>query len=250
MAGRTGPTEADWIISRGFPVYAVAHAEATVRGSSTVDADLTRLEERMDGSGRFTVTNVVLNPDAWEETDDGARAVVPLTGASESTVPLVYVFPECLAAARQCGLDSRCTAGSGTLTVYAPMMPKDTIRLAVIAMFAQSVEQNVDVSAPGNTVIAYRLPIASKDTLGAVKIGENISISEDGTISAKGGISGCTHVLSGGIADQHHKHNEECMQDLIATGDEVNNALDRALGINADSGDDESLDPHDTGQEA
>ena len=39
----------------------------------------------------------------------------------------------------------------------------------------------------------YELPIASKDTLGGIKVGENLTISEDGTLNAKasGSGSGC-----------------------------------------------------------
>ena len=36
----------------------------------------------------------------------------------------------------------------------------------------------------------YTLPIASADTLGGVKIGENLSIAADGTLSVAGGSGG------------------------------------------------------------
>lgn len=226
---------AQWVVGPdGAPVYAVAHARATVRGNSTVDADLRRLEEKIDSTGSFTVTDVLINPDAWQEDDEeGLRAVLPVTGATLRTVPLICVEQEDSAVARRCGLKSWCASGEGTVTVYAELVPSGSIRLKILAMFAQSVEADIEVSQPDiPMVVNYKLPVATKDTLGGVKIGSGIEVSEDGTITAKN--NGCNHILSGGIAHEGHVHNTECMRDLIASTDEVNDALNRALGIDAD----------------
>ena len=240
MAKNGKASRADWVISHGEPVYTVAHAKATVRGNSTVDADLAVLEKLTSQSGHFTITRVSVASEAWQENEDGVQAVVPIAGMTSSTVPLAYIFPDTYAEAQQAGVDATCVSGEGCLTIYARMVPKDTIRLAVIAMFSQNTAGltdrpgNVEVTDPdGPALTRVELPVASKDTLGVVKIGDNIEILEDGTISAKPG--GCNHILSGGLAggSDNHKHNSECMSDLLASEDEVNAALNRALGIDA-----------------
>lgn len=236
MADQVKAREADWIVSRGMPVYAVAHAKATVRGNSTVDADLARLEERAAGTGSFTVTNAVVNVDAWQESADGVSAVIPVTGVTDSTVPLIYVLPQSSDTATYCGLMGKCTASDGIVTINAQITPKDTIELTILAMFSQTIETDINVAAPSAPVLAYyKLPPATKDTIGGVKIGRNIVVDEDGTISAADTAVGCKHVLSGaagpGPGDSHHVHDEECMKDLLATTDEVEDALNRALGI-------------------
>lgn len=235
MAKQAKAREADWILSQGQPVYAVAHAKATVRGDSTVDADLTRLEEQVNGAGSFTVTNVIVNVDAWQEDDDGVRAVIPVTGATQSTVPLVCVNPDDQAVALQCGLKPHCAAEQGTVTIYAQMIPKDVLSLTILAMFSQTAEKDIEVSAPeAPTITYYKMPAATRDTLGGVRIGDNIDIAEDGTISVPKTTAGCKHVLSGVVGEgSHHIHDEECMKDLIASPDEVEDALNRALGIDA-----------------
>lgn len=237
MAKMIKATEAHWIMSRSAsdatetPVYAVAHARATVRGDSTVDADLKSLEDKVNGSGRFTVTTAMVNDDAWQETDGGVMAIIPVEGATSVTMPLIFVIPDYLETAIQCGFGYRCTAADGIVTVYAHSVPAGLIEIIILAMFSQVVETNVEVSEPSVPVVAYyKLPVATKDTLGGVKIGRNIDVAEDGTISATPG--SCSHVLSGGIAE--HVHNEECMKGLVATSDEVNDALNRALGIDSD----------------
>lgn len=241
MAKQAKAKEAHWVVTpRGERVYTVAHAQATVRGNSTVDADLTRLEKQIHSGGSFTVTHAVLNPDAWVEDENGVWAVIPVTGMTEDTLPLVWVEHEDRDTARQCGLQDNCTSGDGILTVWSTMLPKALIRLRILAMFGQQIEHSVEVERPDTPGLThYSLPVATKDTLGGVKIGENIDVAEDGTISAKVG-SGCNHVLSGGIDDgsNHHVHDDECIQGLLATPGEVRDALNRALGIDADTGDD------------
>lgn len=242
MTRPTTPNEAYWIQKDGSSVYAVAHAGATVRGSSTVDADLTHLETIIASAGRFTVTDVVINPEAWHEPDAeeaGAAvelcAVVPITGASPDTIPIAIINRDDVAGAIQSGFDSGCRADAGTVTFYAKNIPNIPIRLSIFTMFAQNMEKEVEVAGPDAPVVAYyKLPVATSETLGGVKIGKNIDITADGTISAKGS-AGCNHILSGGIDDgSHHTCTEESIRDLVAGSDEVNDALNRALGIDTD----------------
>lgn len=240
MAENGRPRRAEWLISHGEPVYPVSHARAAVRGNSTVDADLVRLEKLMSQTGHFTITRATVAVGAWRENEYGVEAVIPVAGMTAATLPLVYIMPDTYALARQAGVGTTCVSGDGRLTVYARLAPQDTIRLAVIAMFSQETAGitdrpgNVEVTDPDvPALVRLEIPVASKDTLGGVRIGDNIEILEDGTISAKPG--GCNHILSGGIVggSDNHKHNSECMSDLLASEDEVNAALNRALGIDA-----------------
>ena len=50
-----------------------------------------------------------------------------------------------------------------------------------------------NVSSGGES--SYTLPIASTETLGGIKVGENLSITEDGTLNAIGGGGGGSYTL-------------------------------------------------------
>lgn len=52
-----------------------------------------------------------------------------------------------------------------------------------------SVKDSLELIA-GKSNEKYTLPIASADTLGGVKIGENLNIAADGTLSVAGGSGG------------------------------------------------------------
>lgn len=225
-----------WVTSaQGEQVYAVSHARAVVRGDSTVDADLSRLEELLDCYGSFTVTNAVVNVDAWEEDSEGVHAVVPVTGITPETLVLARAYADDDSIKSQCGLRDGCLTEAGTVTFYALLPPTDIISFTIVAMFSQSAEKDIEVSAPETPTIAYyKIPIATAETVGGVKVGGNLEITEDGTLSAKG-VGACSHVLSGGIYDgSHHAHTEDCFKDFVADPEDVMDALHRALGIDTD----------------
>lgn len=64
-----------------------------------------------------------------------------------------------------------------------------------------SVKDSLELIA-GKSNEEYTLPIASADTLGGVKIGENLSIAADGTLSATGGSGGGSGAMEGLTEDQ------------------------------------------------
>ena len=60
-------------------------------------------------------------------------------------------------------------------------------------------QQDIVCYATDSTIEDVELPIASKTTLGVVKIGENLTISADGTLSATGGGSGINFTTGSGL---------------------------------------------------
>ncbi len=65
-------------------------------------------------------------------------------------------------------------------------MIESSERLTGSVKAAQTLKGNVKSGGSSN----YELPIASKDVLGGIKVGENLTIDEDGTLNAQAGLSG------------------------------------------------------------
>lgn len=104
---------------------------------------------------------------------------VPVTEATADQFPSVALHKNALNTAKEAGMCPTVQAAEGYLRFWARNEPAE----AMDATVALSSSGSGTSGGGGGT---YVLPVATKDRLGGVKIGENISVAPDGTISATG----------------------------------------------------------------
>lgn len=165
---------AEWIINKAKKrIYAITHAKVVVRGKSTVDADLTAIENRLttiEENGALAVGEVTIPTSGWEADENGYHLDITNSSITASVIPVMVVNPNSYASAKECGLKGYCQSFDGYVRILSDSVPKSAIT-ASFALIGQRDE--TDVSG---------LPMASEDTAGLVKIGEGF-VSEDGVIS-------------------------------------------------------------------
>ncbi len=83
-------------------------------------------------------------------------------------------------------------SSSGRSPVIASIDTSNFVRLtgATEQIVSGNLGATGDIIAYQTSTADIKLPIASSDALGCIKIGEGLSITEDGTVSATGGGSG------------------------------------------------------------
>lgn len=99
---------------------------------------------------------------------------VEITEATAAMYPIVTIHPSSREAAVAAGLSSVCETFDGKIRFHSDSAPTGDI-YATLALIAHG-----GVGGSGGT--AY-MPIAGVDTLGGIKIGDGLSVEEDGTLS-------------------------------------------------------------------
>lgn len=114
-----------------------------------------------------------------EEWPFGVYLDLPQTDVTEEMVPIVsiHVGKEYSNAARSCGLSASARTMEGVVRLYADQEPRASIPATLLLLNASNGKAG-EIGAGG-----YTLPVATSTTLGGVKIGENINVTPDGTIS-------------------------------------------------------------------
>lgn len=196
---------AEWVLNKNKQrIYAVSHAKASVRNSSTVDKDLTKLENRTstvegrvdslntkidtlnaqvfptdvidDGSatvvlGKATTAGEIIIPtEGWEAEDEMFVLNITNSAIDEETVPVLAIAPQSFEIAQDSGLKPYCRTFDGTLRLYSQSIPTAPL-IASLALIG------------GKTKLFENLPVASSVTPGVVKIGNGIIIDDNGAIS-------------------------------------------------------------------
>lgn len=139
-------------------------------------------------TGGAVIEEITIPADGWTADASSAypyRADVTVPMARESSVPVAAIHSESLSAARKAGVSTSVKAVDGAVSFWAEKIPEADI-ICTVALLG--------VSAPSADIV---LPIATRDTLGVVKIGANLGIETDGTVSASG-----TGVSDGDIAGE------------------------------------------------
>lgn len=193
-----------WVLNKlKQRIYAVSHAKVVVRNKSTVDADLTNLENRATTLEQSvaTVRQMVNNLDDNIQSGiiaDGTAIVmlgtanatgevtIPTTGwvkdtekdeyhldiensaINASIVPVVAVSPDHYDIAVECGLKPYCQTFDGILRLYAKAAPEQPI-VASIALIGEK-DNSVDVN---------NLPLATSTTAGVVKPGTGFIVDNN-----------------------------------------------------------------------
>ena len=129
---------------------------------------------------------VIIPTTGWqtgaEEWPNGKYLDMVHEDVTEEMVPIlsVHVGETYSETAEDCGLCRSARTLDGVVRLYAEKDPAAEIPATLLLLNASN-GQAGEGGAGG-----YVLPIASATTLGGVKIGENISVTPDGTISATG----------------------------------------------------------------
>lgn len=183
----------EWVLNKlKQRIYAVSHAKVVVRNQSTVDKDLTNLENRTtsleekiqsgiiaDGSaivmlGAANATGEVTIPiEGWVEDGEEYYLNIENSAINENIVPIVVVAPDHYTTALKCGLKPYCRTLEGILQLYANSVPSQPIT-ASIAL----------IGGKDNSVDANNLPLATSTTAGVVKPGTGFTVdSNTGTLT-------------------------------------------------------------------
>lgn len=129
-------------------------------------------------SGSVLIRDITISAEDWaelEETDNGCawRVDAAVEGATGEHVPLVFLSRDALNAAKLAGLSPSAETQSGVVQLWSKDKPRESIACTIV-LLAQKSEGGSGV---------YALPVASESTLGAVKVGDGLSVASDGTLS-------------------------------------------------------------------
>lgn len=172
-----------------YTFYALITCSNT--GSWTVSLDTAALATLGDvqealSSLRPAVLELVIPAVGWEaaqpQEQEGYeyRVNVSVPEANETLTPAVVLYGEALSAAREAGLCPTVQSLSGSLRFWSRQPPARELTATLVLTPGGAKDG-------GGASGGYFLPVATKTRLGGVKIGENIDVTDDGTISAAGG---------------------------------------------------------------
>lgn len=137
---------------------------------------------RADQAISAIIAGITLPASGWVQ--EGASGVygyhldVSVEGVTEDHFPSIAIHQKSMEIAQNAELSPVVQTLEGVLRFWAKSIPAADI-LATAALFTG----NGGGTGPGGN---YVLPVATADTLGGVKIGENVDVTEDGVISIDG----------------------------------------------------------------
>lgn len=189
----------EWLVNKAKKkVYAISHAKGVVRGTSTVDKDLTKVEndiismgttldnlntrvnniaENGVGGGSTSVilgaaTNagdIMIPTEGWEANESGEGYHLDITNSAieDTTVPVVALAPDSFDVAMECKLKPYCRTYTGYMRLYAESIP------------SAEIEASLALIGSGNT-----LPVATTATRGTIRVGDGVVVNPTtGTLS-------------------------------------------------------------------
>ena len=137
---------------------------------------------RADQAISAIITGITLPAAGWVQDDTGGaygyHLDVSVEGVTENHFPSIAIHQESMETAESAGISPVVQTLDGVLRFWAKSVPAADI-LATAALFTG----NGGGAGLGGS---YVLPVATADTLGGVKIGENVDVTADGTISIDG----------------------------------------------------------------
>lgn len=126
--------------------------------------------------------------DGADECGEELYVDIPCEGVTEEMIPVINILPSDLNTAKACGMNTICRTISGGVRFYAEREPGAEISADMILLSSYSgiggtgTGTNIG-SGSGGASSDYILPTATKNRLGGVKIGDGVSVKQDGTIS-------------------------------------------------------------------
>jgi hypothetical protein len=110
--------------------------------------------------------------DGWRAGADGAYYVdIADDAITCNMIPYLVVLPESESTASNCGLKSKCRTFDGFLRIYAASPPIASIVVSLGLIGAKGGDTHGD------------MPLATRDSPGAIRVGDGLEVSGDGTLS-------------------------------------------------------------------
>ena len=188
---------AEWVINKSKNrIYAVSHAQVIVRNRSTVDKDLTSLENRatesednitivkqrlsnlMGGSALVmlgkteSAGEITIPTEGWTVDDLGGYHLdIENEAIDESIIPIIAVAPESYDAAIVCGLKPYCKTFDGN--------DKGILRLYADSIPTLSITVSMALIGGGTAVTLESLPKASRLSAGVVQPSRGFIVNSD-----------------------------------------------------------------------
>lgn len=151
-----------------------------------IEQGIAQLWNAIGTIGGAIMKDFVITLDGWKDAADLPQEEqfndvmiyqdIALEGVNELLVPFMFIAPACLHAAAKCGMLNISKTQEGTLRVYAFRIPDSEISGQVLLI-------STGPGLPSFDYLYSTMPIASKENLGAVIIGDNIDVTEKGLIS-------------------------------------------------------------------
>lgn len=142
------------------------------------------VNEAAAGMSRTVIVDIILPAADWQAEETPEKGFVldyPLPEATDKHYPSVALHRESLETAKLAEVCPTMQSLNGLLRFWANKQPE-----ADMAATVKLVTPTVEIEGvSGGTGGRYVLPIASSNRLGGVKIGKNVQITQDGTISVE-----------------------------------------------------------------
>lgn len=186
---------------RRYPVTIALEVDADIQVTYNPGAFITSAEaeelirsmvnEAVTGIGTAIIKDITIPAEGWswdEDLDDqGGIGMddyryyvdVVMAEATAGHFPNIALHKNALATAKEAGLCPSAKAEDGYVRLWARNHPSEDMEASIALMSSGEGGS----SGGGGT---YVLPVATSTRLGGIKIGENLSITEDGVLSATG----------------------------------------------------------------
>lgn len=186
---------------RRYPVTIALEVDADIQVTYNPGAFITSAEaeelirsmvnEAVTGIGTAIIKDITIPAEGWswdEDLDDqGGMGMddyryyvdVVMAEATAGHFPNIALHKKALATAKEAGMCPSAKAEDGYVRLWARNQPSEDME-ATIALLLGGEGSS---SGGGGT---YVLPVATSTRLGGIKVGENLSITEDGVLSATG----------------------------------------------------------------
>lgn len=124
--------------------------------------------------------DITIPADAWLENEGSIQADVPAGDVTEDMYPIVILHPASMIIAHDCGMSTVAMTALGLIRFFAEKIPDEDITGTVILINRSGNGSAGGIQGSGGT---YVLPTATANRLGGVKVGDNLSVQDDGTLS-------------------------------------------------------------------
>ena len=219
----------EWLINKSKKkVYAITHAKGVVRGNSTVDKDLTAIENNITSMGTTlnnidtrvqniatqieegdfgssarvilgaaTNTGDVLIPtEGWESDGAGGGYHLDITNSAieETTVPVVALSPMAFETAQNCKLKPYCRSFAGYIRLYAESVPTAEMEVSLALIGSGNVLPVATTSSRGTIQVGSGVIV--EPTTGTLSVDKNTVITQDELIDEDEALRDMQNILS------------------------------------------------------
>lgn len=148
--------------------------------------------------------DIIIPTTGWVQSDpeeyEGLSVDIPVEGVTGDMIPIVIVPPKQIKVIGERKFSPCVKSDDGYIRLYSKASPPEPINATLVLLITSG-------GATGGG--SYQLPTASADKLGGVKIGENINVTDDGTISV---------------------NSEELVSDIVASDEDAEEVITRYFG--------------------